>query len=197
MPGEQLFAKAEAALRGGVRVLQYRNKTAAAAVQKTEAARLRELCYQHNSLFIINDDVALAQAIGADGVHLGQSDAPLAEVRRRVGEAMLIGISCHASLPSALQAQADGASYVAFGRLFASHTKPEAPPAELTVLAQAKSQLAIPVVAIGGITRDNAPRVIAESADMIAVIHDLFAPDDLAEIENRARTFTQLFSNQQ
>jgi len=196
MPGEQLFAKAEAALRGGVRLLQYRNKNALPAQQREEAKILRALCTQHGALFIVNDDVVLAQAVGADGVHLGQSDAPLSEVRQRVGEAMLVGISCHASLPSALQAQQGGASYVAFGRFFASHTKPDAPPAELAVLAQARQQLDLPVVAIGGITRDNAPRVLAQGADMVAVINELFAPDDLDEITARARTFLNFFQQQ-
>lgn len=189
MPGETLFTKAEAALRGGCRMLQYRHKQAS----RSEALQLRELCSRYHASFIVNDDVDLALAVQADGVHIGQTDTGLREVRRQVSPPMRVGVSCHDSLELAQQAQQDGASYVAFGRFFASHTKPQAAAAELEILRRAKQQLQIPVVAIGGITRDNAPRAIQQGADMIAVIHDLFAAEDLVEIERRARFFTNLF----
>jgi thiamine-phosphate pyrophosphorylase len=184
----------EAVLRGGCRIIQYRNKNANSTDRKLVASLLRHLCDNYNALLIINDDVDLALDLGADGVHLGQTDTSLPEARRRLGENGIIGVSCHHSLELALQAEQQGASYVAFGRFFESRSKPHAPQAELDILSRAKQQLRIPVVAIGGITRDNAPRVIDEGADMVAVIHDLFATNEPGELENRARIFTQLFS---
>lgn len=198
MPGEQLLVKTEAALRGGCRILQYRHKTTTAdnrSAHKIDMAqRLRQLCRLYRARLIINDDVELALAIEADGVHIGQGDSALRDVRRQLGRERLVGVSCHNSLALAQQAQAEGASYVAFGRFFVSHTKPQAPAAELEILHRAKQQLQIPVVAIGGITRDNAPAAISRGADLVAVIHDLFAVDDPDEIERRARCYTQLFS---
>lgn len=194
MPGESLLVKTEAALRGGCRILQYRNKNANLTDRKREAELLRTLCSRYQSLLIINDDIELAQQVGADGIHIGQSDIFLTQVREQVGDKMIVGISCHDNITLALQAQQCGASYVAFGRFFESNTKPHAPAADIAVLANAKKALKIPIVAIGGITRDNAPRVIAQGTDMIAVIHDLFSPNDVHEIEQRARTFAQLFS---
>jgi len=194
MSGGVLFSKVEAALRGGCRVLQYRHKQASDKLKRSEAQQLRELCWQYQAVLIINDDLELALAVQADGVHIGQTDTPLREVRRQTGNQLLIGISCHNSLALAQRAQLEGANYVAFGRFFASHTKPQAPAAELEILRCAKQQLQIPVVAIGGVTRDNAPLAIRQGADMVAVIHDLFSAEDPAEIETRARFFTRLFT---
>jgi thiamine-phosphate pyrophosphorylase len=186
-------ADVEPILRGGCRIIQYRNKQASRADNKMQATVLRDLCHRYQALLIINDDVELALAIGADGVHLGQADTSLNEARQRLGASKIIGVSCHNSLELARQAEQQGADYVAFGRFFESRTKPDAPQAELDILRAAKQQLRIPVVAIGGITRDNAARVIAQGADMIAVIDDLFAAQDAKELEARAKTFTQLF----
>lgn len=193
MSGDVLFLKAEAALRGGCRILQYRHKQASNKHKRIEAQQLRELCWRYQALFIINDDLELALAVQADGVHVGQTDTPLRELRRQAGKQLLIGVSCHNSFELAQAAQQEGASYVAFGRFFTSHTKPQAPAAELEILRRAKQQLKIPLVAIGGITRDNAPRAIQQGADMVAVIHDLFSAEDPAEVEARARCFTDLF----
>lgn len=190
MPGDLLGIKAESALRGGCRVLQYRNKAASAEQQYQEAKTLRELCHHYRCVFIVNDDVGLAERVGADGVHIGQTDLSISEARQRLGNNRIIGVSCHDSVTLAREAEQAGASYVAFGRFFASHTKPQAPAADLRVLNRAQACLRIPIVAIGGITRDNAPRVIAQGADMVAVIHDLFAAED---VEDRAKMFTRLF----
>lgn len=189
MPGEQLFGKSEAALRGGCAVFQYRCKSQGQH-RLDEAKRLRDLCHQYGALFIVNDDVMLARAAAADGVHLGQTDTGLAMARDVLGADALIGVSCHSDLALAMRASAQGASYAAFGRFFPSLTKPDAPPASLQVLADAKAQLALPVVAIGGITRDNAPLLVRQGADMIAVIHELFAFDD---VEDRARQLAGCF----
>lgn len=189
MPGDQLFAKSEAVLRGGCAVLQYRCKSRDAS--RLEAAkRLQALCHRYGALFMINDDADLARAVNADGLHIGQSDLALVEARRILGNKALIGVSCHADLSLALQAERQGASYVAFGRFFPSQTKPDAPAAPVQVLREARAQLHLPVVAIGGITRDNAPLLVQQGADMIAVIHELFAFDD---VEVRARQLTRLF----
>jgi thiamine-phosphate pyrophosphorylase len=128
-------------------------------------------------------------AVGADGVHLGAADASPRVARARLPGA-LIGVSCGNQLERARTAQADGASYVAFGRFFASRTKPEAPPAELSLLRAARGQLQVPVCAIGGLTPDNAAEVIAAGADMVAAVEGVFGA---AEPGAAARAFARLF----
>lgn len=188
---DDLFEKVEQAIRGGAQVVQYRNKQASAQQQDEEAATLKQLCQQHQRLFIINDDVELAARIDADGVHLGQSDTSLPQAREILGENKIIGISCNNQLQWAISAQQAGADYVAFGRFFTSQTKPKAPKAELELLTQARDRLAIPIVAIGGITPGTAGNLIAAGADMLAVIHAVFSQADIAAA---ARQFQQQFS---
>lgn len=187
----RLLPAVQAALSGGCRWVQYRSKCTNAQQRRREAAQLVELCRAHNASLLINDDVALAKTVGADGVHLGQDDMSLTEARRILGNQAIIGITCHNSLALAHTAQQDGANYVAFGRFFASQTKQSAPPADLSVLRAAKAQLAIPVVAIGGITLDNAPSVLQEGADMLAVVGDLFSAQNITA---RAQAYTALFT---
>lgn len=187
----RLLPAVQAALSGGCRWVQYRSKCTDAQQRRREAAQLVELCRAHNASLLINDDVALAKTVGADGVHLGQDDMSLTEARRILGNQAIIGITCHNSLALAHTAQQDGANYVAFGRFFASQTKQSAPPADLSVLRAAKAQLAIPVVAIGGITLDNAPSVLQEGADMLAVVGDLFSAQNITA---RAQAYTALFT---
>ncbi len=189
-PGRQLFEAVEAALRGGCRILQYRDKSHAAGDRLQIAQQLRLLCWDYDALFIVNDDVALTQAVGADGIHLGRNDALLEAARERLGGHVLIGVSCYNDLDRAQAAQDAGADYVAFGRFFPSRTKPHAQPASLDTLRRARRQLNIPIVAIGGITLDNADIVIDAGADMVAVIQGLFAQPD---IEQTAQAFSQLF----
>lgn len=190
LPGERLHAGVRDAISGGARLVQYRNKDADPATRLREAARLAQLCRDAGALFLVNDDVELAAACDAHGVHLGQRDGAVDAARARLGAAALIGQTCHASLELALAAQAAGASYVAFGRFFPSRTKPQASPADITLLPQARDALRIPVVAIGGVTPENAPALIAAGASAVAVIHALFSADDIAA---RARTFSRLF----
>ena len=187
----RLLPAVQAALSGGCRWVQYRSKCTDAQQRHREAAQLVELCRAHNASLLINDDVALAKTVGADGVHLGQDDMSLTEARRILGNQAIIGITCHNSLALAHTAQQDGANYVAFGRFFASQTKQSAPPADLSVLRAAKAQLAIPVVAIGGITLDNAPSVLQEGADMLAVVGDLFSAQNITA---RAQAYAALFT---
>lgn len=191
LPGSRLVEAVRAAIAGGARLVQYRNKQADAATRLREATALAQLCRDAGALFIANDDVALALACAAHGVHLGQRDGAVAEARERLGPDAVVGQTCHASLELALAAQAAGASYVAFGRFFPSHTKPLASPADPALLPEARRQLRLPIVAIGGVTVDNAPALLSGGADAVAVIHDLFSA---ADVEARARAYADLFT---
>lgn len=186
----EIEAGVAACLAAGAGVVQYRNKQADAPHQ-TIAQAVGALCQQHNTIFIINDDVELAIATDADGVHLGKDDGDIANARRQLGADKIIGVSCYNSLQRALEAEQQGADYVAFGSMFASPTKPHAPRATLELLAEAKQRLQIPIVAIGGITLQNAASVVAAGADAIAVINAVFAAPDVGRA---AKQFSELFS---
>ncbi|MBF7730928.1 thiamine phosphate synthase [Pseudomonas sp. N040] len=188
----RLLPYAEAALKGGATLLQYRDKSSNAAQRLREAEALHELCVRHGAALIINDDAELAARIGA-GVHLGQQDGSLAAARALLGPHALIGATCHARLELATQAVAEGASYVAFGRFFQSQTKPGDVCATPALLAAARRDIRLPIAAIGGISLDHAPALIAQGVDLLAVIHALFAAADATEVERRARAFSELF----
>ncbi len=190
----RLLPYAEAALRGGARLLQYRDKSRDESRRLREAQALQALCERHGAELIINDDAELAARLGV-GLHLGQEDGSLAAARALLGRRAIIGATCHARLELAEQAAAEGASYVAFGRFFDSRTKPGAPGADIALLEQARRQLQLPIVAIGGVTLDNATSLIAAGASLVAVVHALFAADSAAEVERRARAFSQLFES--
>lgn len=191
-PEGGLEAAVAAALRGGARVLQYRDKSGDRARRIAEANALARLARFHGATFIVNDDVDLAREVGADGVHLGRDDSDPVAARRRLGPAALIGVSCYGELDRALKAAARGADYVAFGSLFPSPTKPDAPRASLPLIGEARRRLRLPIVAIGGITLDNAATAAAAGVDALAVISALFAS---ADIEAAARRFTAVFSH--
>ena len=186
----RLAAAVAAALGGGARLIQYRDKESAPAARAAIARELLALCRATGARLIINDDAALAADIGAHGVHLGAGDLPLREARRRLGDTAIIGVSCGNRLERAIAAQDQGASYVAFGRFFPSRTKPEAPAAELPLLQQARSALRIPLCAIGGITPDNAAAVIAAGADLVAAVDGVFGAADVA---GAARAYARRF----
>ncbi|MCM2321476.1 MAG: thiamine phosphate synthase, partial [Pseudomonas sp.] len=190
----RLLPYVEAALKGGAQLLQYRDKSEDSARRLRQAEALRELCLRHGAQLIINDDAELAARLGV-GVHLGQSDGSLAAARALLGRDAIIGATCHAQLELAEQARQEGASYIAFGRFFDSQTKPGAPAATPELLEQARARFRLPIVAIGGVTLDNAPHLIARGASMVAVIHALFAAENAAEVERRARAFSQLFAD--
>jgi thiamine-phosphate pyrophosphorylase len=187
----KFLAYVQAALEGGVTLLQYRDKSSDEARRLREAEALRNLCERYKTRLIINDDAELAARLGV-GVHLGQTDGPLAPVRALLGHKAIVGATCHASLDLAEQAVRDGASYVAFGRFFNSNTKPGAPAANLELLEQARIKLHIPVCAIGGITLENAAPLVAQGVDLLAVVHGLFGADSTAEVTRRARAFNDL-----
>ena len=185
-----LLTQTAAALAGGVKLVQYRNKTAGKNLRCEQAAALRELCRRHNAALIINDHVELACEIDADGVHVGADDASVAAARARLGSGKIIGASCYKDLQLGLAAAAQGADYVAFGSFYASAVKPGAARAPLSILQAARQQVALPVVAIGGITLNNAGELIRAGASAVAVISALFAAPD---IEAAARSFHRLF----
>lgn len=187
----RLLPYCQAALQGGARLLQYRDKSADHQRRYREASQLLELCQKHDARLLINDDAALAAQLGC-GLHLGQEDGSLAVARQQLGQQAIIGATCHHHLHLARQAVTDGASYVAFGRFFGSQTKPGEVLATRALLQQART-LGAPIVAIGGITRDNAAPLIADGAAMIAVIHALFAASSASEVERRAQAFSALF----
>ncbi|WP_369930980.1 thiamine phosphate synthase [Xanthomonas sp. NCPPB 2632] len=187
-PRDDLFAAVEAALAGGVRMLQYRDKTADADRRRIEADEISRLCAHHDVPFIVNDDVPLALATGG-GVHLGREDVSIAEARAVLGRDAIIGVSCYGSLERAQQLAAEGADYLAFGAMYPSTTKPHAPVASNDVLTQV-ARLGLPVVAVGGITPDNGRVLLEAGADYIAVVSAIFAADD---IQTAARQFAGLF----
>jgi thiamine-phosphate pyrophosphorylase len=157
--------------------LQYRNKRAPAAQRRRQADALRRLCANRGIPFLVNDDAALAATVGADGVHLGEHDGAIATARALLGNDAVIGISCYDDLGRARAAAAQGADYLAFGAFFASTTKPGARRASMDLPAAARP-LGLPLVAIGGITPDNAPTLLACGIDMVAVISGVFDAED-------------------
>ena len=186
----RLTTQVRSALAGGARILQYRNKVADAALRREQAAALRALCHEYDAALIINDDLELALAVDADGLHLGGEDGSLAAARARLGPHKLLGASCYRQLENAERAIADGADHIAFGSFFVSTVKPGAARSKPELLTEAKRKFRVPVVAIGGITLDNAPTLITAGADSVAVISALFGAPDIALA---AKKFNALF----
>lgn len=185
-----LLTAVAAALQGGAAAVQYRDKSNDIARQHEQASELLLLCRRRGVPLIINDSLRLADLIGADGVHLGNNDGSVQEARIILGHDKIIGVSCYQSLPLALAAQAEGADYVAFGSFFPSSTKPGAGRAELALLRQAARVIHRPVVAIGGVTLENAESLIMAGADAVAVIGALFDNDNVTDA---AWQFADLF----
>ncbi|MFW5926722.1 MAG: thiamine phosphate synthase [Wenzhouxiangella sp.] len=186
-PRDKLLPAVEAAIAGGARMVQYRAKPRPDA---DTARALVNLCRAAGAIVIVNDDVELAAELGADGVHLGRDDVPVDQARALLGRNGLVGVSCYNDLGRAERLAAAGADYLAFGSLFPSPTKPDAVHCPAETLTRAR-RFGLPVVAIGGITADNAGEAIAAGADLVAVISDLFESED---IRARARKFQELFA---
>lgn len=182
-----LTAMVAAAIDGGAAAVQYRNKTATDEQRRTQAYALALLCRARDTLFIVNDDPALAALVSADGVHLGEGDGNLATAREAVGPDALIGASSYDDLARARALADAGADYLAFGSLFPSSVKPAARRAPLD-LVRAALALGVPIVGIGGIDAENAGQVIEAGADAVAVISAVFGDDD---IESAARAIAQ------
>lgn len=188
-PRDDLLDVATQVLAGGARLLQYRDKTDDHARRHAEAGALQQLCRTRGATLIVNDDVALAQAIRADGVHLGKEDGELGAVRAALDSSAIIGVSCYDSLDRARAAVVAGADYIAFGAFFPSPTKPHAPRAMPELLRQSAT-LGVPRVAIGGITPDNASLLVEAGADFLAVISAVF---DAEDVRAAAQRFTHLY----
>lgn len=188
-PRRDLLDVVEQALAGGVVLLQYRDKASPASRRLREARALRTLCARYDVPLIINDDVALCAAIGADGVHLGRSDWDLSTARSVLGRKAIIGVSCYDDIRRARALAAAGADYVAFGAFFPSTTKPTARRAAPELLRQSAA-LGLPRVAIGGITPDNGASLVDAGADFLAVISGLFGA---ADVGATARRYATLF----
>ena len=169
---EQIIADVSASIEAGIQILQYRDKQPVDA--NYLAGALKELCHAHNIPLIINDDIALAKQIGADGVHIGKEDGLLSHAREQLGQQAIIGVSCYDSVDLAKQAQQHSADYVAFGRFFPSSSKPLAAAAHLSSLQLAKTCINIPIVAIGGILPGNGAELLDAGADLLAVIGGIF-----------------------
>lgn len=182
-----------AAIRGGLVAFQYRRKADAGEDQARldEAVRLMAICRHAGIPFIVNDDVDLAHRIAADGVHLGRDDASPRAARSLLGPDALIGVSCYDSVARAQDAERASADYVAFGRFFPSQTKPLASPATPKTLKEARRRLRVPIVAIGGITRDNGSVLLDAGADVLAVVDAAFGAE---EPERAVRELTALFA---
>ncbi len=179
-------------MAGGANAIQYRNKTASAELRREQAARLSRVCQGRGVLLIVNDDAHLAQRVDAAGVHLGEDDGNPGHARSIVGAGKLVGVSCYNDLARARHMVAQGADYIAFGSFFASSVKPDARRADLALLAPAKL-LGVPIVAIGGITADNARALADAGADAVAVISAVFAHEDPAAVTRAAAAIAACF----
>ena len=189
---DALASRVAQVLEGGAAVLQYRGKSTEAALRRRQAERLAQLCRRYGVLFIVNDDIDLAAEVRADGVHLGRHDAAISVARARLGASALIGASCYDDLTLADAAVGAGADYLAFGSFFPSSGKTGAVRPSLEVLRQARRRWSLPLVAIGGITADNARQVIEAGADAVAVITAVFSAPDPC---NAARALARLFDS--
>ncbi len=193
---ERLVRMVDAALAGGARLVQYRHKTASPSLRAGQAARLARVCAAHGRPLIVNDHLDLALSIDDAGLHVGAEDYAgcdaLPALRRALGPSRILGVSCYRDVDLAAIAAGAGASYVAFGSVFVSGTKPDAPPAALSTFRAARAP-GVALVGIGGITRANLASLIGAGADAAAVITDLFAAPDPEAVSIRARALAALF----
>ena len=190
----RLCAMTGAAIDGGATAVQYRNKTAADALRAEQALALARMCRQRGALFIVNDDPQLARDVDADGVHIGEDDAAIAQARAGMKSDRIVGVSCYDDIARAHAAARAGADYIAFGSFFPSQVKPGARRARPSLVGAAKS-LGVPVVGIGGITSENAPVLVEAGIDAVAVITDVFAHADPSAITRAAARIAACFES--
>ncbi len=174
-----LYDAVSQAIDGGISVLQYRNKIASYDLQLQQASLLKDLCQKNQITFIINDHIDLAKQVSADGVHLGKSDQNIVLAREELGKNAIIGLSCYNCLDKAIEAQQQGVDYIAFGRFFPSKTKPDAVQADLQLLLKAKQKIHLPIVAIGGVSKNNVALLTHNGANSVAVINAIFAQENI------------------
>ncbi|MBC7455906.1 MAG: thiamine phosphate synthase [Massilia sp.] len=187
---DALIAATEQALRAGAALLQYRHKSASPALRRVQAAQLLVLCRDYQRPFIINDHLELCLALDADGVHVGGTDACVAEARRVLGDEKIVGASCYGERQLALDACANGASYVAFGGFYPSKVKQYPVTTTPDIVSWAKEAIALPCVVIGGMTADNAAPLVARGADMVAAISSVYGAP---QIDLATQAFARLF----
>lgn len=188
---DRLLAATEAALRGGAALVQYRHKDADAVLRIEQATALLALCRRHGTPLVINDHLDLCMHLDADGVHVGGTDIAVDHARRLLGADKIVGASCYGELALARAAQAAGASYAAFGGFYPSPVKKYTFVTEPALLTEARSELALPLVVIGGMTPQNAAPLVARGADMVAAITSVYAE---ADPESAAQRFSMLFA---
>ena len=192
-PIQLLLEKLDVALATKqVAILQYRRKKIEKSNQPAEVEQIKLLCEKYQVPFVINDDLELAAQFGL-GVHLGQSDGEITDAKSQLPQNVIIGRTCLNSLELAQKAIADGATYIAFGAVYATSTKPEAGNVGIEVIKQAATQYDLPICAIGGLTVENSKPVIEAGADLCAVISDILGRST-AEIPARVQAWAQLFS---
>lgn len=192
-PIQLLLEKLDAALATRqVAILQYRRKKIEKANQPAEVGQIKLLCEKYQIPFVINDDLELAAQFGL-GVHLGQSDGEITDAKSKLPQGVIVGRTCLNSLELAQKAITDGATYIAFGAVYATSTKPEAGNVGIDVIKQAAAQYDLPICAIGGLTVENSKPVIEAGADLCAVISDILGRST-AEIPARVQAWAQLFS---
>ena len=186
-----LLNKVQQALEGRVQLIQYRNKLANKILRRKQAKLLLQLCREYGIPLIINDHLDLAIEIDADGLHVGQDDISVTKARNQFGQDKIIGASCYNNLNLAVQAEKEGADYVAFGAFFSSLTKPNTISVTMDLVDQAKKKISLPIVAIGGIKLANARTVIQGGCAAVAVCNDLFHTEN---IKTTATQYSQLFA---
>lgn len=189
LPAATLLSSVESALKGGCRVIQYRDKPATEIERLQRARSLKSLCSDYQAQLIINDDLQLCVRAKAHGVHLGKSDGDILNARKVLGQEHILGVTCHSDVAYAQACIEAGVDYCAFGRMFPSLTKPDAPACPINMLNEAR-KLPKPIVAIGGITLDNIESLMHTRIQNIAVIHGLFGQ---ADIQTTAEQFQEFF----
>jgi len=194
MPDKFFLSMAETALASGVSILQYRDKSTDTLKRLNQASALKKLCDKNEATFIINDDINLAKEVDADGIHIGKNDHSIKDTRLQLGSNKIIGVSCYNQISMARDAIKNGADYIAFGSFFSSPIKPDAPQASSDLISSIKQQYNIPVCCIGGITIENHQPLLKASADMLAVISDIFSQPDNQHISRRCAQYLKSFS---
>lgn len=186
-----LVDRTEQALRAGAALVQYRHKSAGPQLRREQAALLLALCRRHGRPFIVNDFIDLCQELDADGVHVGGTDASVAQARKALGAGKIVGASCYGDRQLARDAAAGGASYVAFGGFYPSRVKQYPVTTAPDIVSWAKAEIALPCVVIGGMTPENAAPLVARGADMVAAISSVYGAP---AIDGATRAFSRLFS---
>ena len=178
-PNSTIFSQVREILDSGVKFVQYRSKTA--FQDEKMIASLISLCEDFNANLIINDNVEMAKKLGAHGVHIGKDDGEIKNVREFLGAGKIIGVTCYSDLERARFAQNNGASYVGFGAMRASHTKPNAPLYEEQIIIKAKEILQIPLCVIGGINAKNLAEILELKPDFIALVEAIYKPNSISQ----------------